>query len=141
MSIVLPALSEDGWVTTDGRQAEYLFSHFFLSDYSQTYIYTDQVTSFSWILATANGNVTEIQSLTQSRLERYFSRYFNNVVVEVNTEENPDNPTEVTLVIYLTFVGKDGVQYNLSRMVFANNSLIKKVVDLSNNGTVLFNQA
>lgn len=132
MSIVVPSLSEDGWVDADGRQAEYLFSHVFLSDYSQTYIYDDQVTSLAWIIAMHDGDPLMISNTTQSRLETYFSRHFNNVVVETSIVTDPDDGNKYTLRIYLSFTGKDGVDYSLARLAFVENSLIKKVTDLSN---------
>lgn len=134
MSITLPSLSEDGWVMTDQRQAEYIFSHFFLSDYSQTYIYRDKITSFAWILAEGNGDMTKIGVMTQSRLSTYFSRYFHNVEVETEMLPDPNNPSEYSIKIYLSFDGKDGKNYNLGRIAFVQDSLIKRVVDLSNYG-------
>ena len=132
MVAIVPALSEDGWVESDGRQAEYLFSHFFLSDYSQTYIYDDQVASLAWIIAMNDENVMMIPSAVQSRLEKYFSRYFNNVVVQATIAEDSNNANKYQLTIYLSFVGKDGIPYNLSKLAFMENGLIKKVIDLNN---------
>lgn len=138
--ITLPALSEDGWVMTDGRQGAILFSQLFLSDYSQTYIYRNEVTSMAWIVATSQGDMNKLNSLTKSSLERYFSRYFKDVVVETKTSSDPVNPSKYGLTIFLSYTGKDGVHYNLGKMAQIDNDLIKKVVNLNNYGNEQFKE-
>ena len=132
--ITLPALSEDGWVNTPVKQADYLFSHFFLSDYSQTYIYTDKVSSLSWLLQQYGNEPPEMARNLKATLEQYFGRYFDNVVVESTSSQVDNNPNEQNLSIYVTFQSKDGVTYNLGRMVNVENTKIKNVVTLSNYG-------
>lgn len=138
--IVLPSLSEDGWVSTDGRQGAILFSHIFLSDYSQTYVYDGEVTSLAWMVATCQGDTSKLNSLAKSTLERYFGRYFAEVVVETKTDPDPNNPSKYGLTIYLSYTGKDGVRYNLGKMAQVDNDIIKKVVNLNNYGTDQFKE-
>lgn len=135
MTITMPALSEDGWVMTDQLTADYIFSHFFLTDYSQTYLYKDQVSSFAYLLANSVGNPTKLQSDVQGQLQSYFSRYFNNVAVDCSSKQNSQNPNEYTLTIYVSFDGKDGKNYTLGKLAFISGSISKKVIDLNNYGT------
>lgn len=48
--IYFPSLTETGWIASSEITGDFLFAHFFASDYSQTYIYTDHVSSFAKIM-------------------------------------------------------------------------------------------
>lgn len=132
MSIVLPSLTEDGWVLSEAKQADYLLSHFFLSDYSQSYIYNNEVSSFSWIVAQHDGDPVMMSINLKSTLERYFLKYFNEVDLEITNEKDPYNDNKVILKIYMQFTGKDNKTYNLGKLVFLENTIVKKIVDINN---------
>lgn len=133
-NIVLPALSEDAWVFTDQKQADYLFSHFFLTNYSQTQLYLRQVTSFAWIIQNNLGNMSKTQAEVQGALETYFGRFFPQVDVEVMAKPHAEKEDQFELYIYLSFTGKDGNNYNLAKLARIQGSKIKSVVNLNNYG-------
>lgn len=129
-----PSLSETGWVTGPTQIADYLFSHFLESDYSQSFVYKDNVSSFAWVMATEQGNTSRIESLMQRTLTTYFGRYFSNVVVRVSHEEDPADPARLILTIAVDFTDKDGVQYNLGRLLNTINGKITNVIAINNDG-------
>jgi len=135
MTIVVPALSEDGWVDYPAKQADYIFGHFFLSDYSQTYLYKNQVSSFAQVMQEHQGDVSKIARQLESTLRIYFLRYFSKVEVECDAIQDPDNPNKFIVRIYLTYTGTDGIEHNLGKMVNVLNSKIESVIALSNYGT------
>jgi hypothetical protein len=130
-----PTLSEDGWVVDSSVIVDYMFSHFFLSDYSQSQLYTGHITSFSWILQEHRGNMLEIiASLTQS-LNTYFRRYFPYVDLEITESTKDSNSNNAAITLFLKIVDNEGKAVNLGRLVNLMNSKLNSIVKLSNDGT------
>ena len=128
---VVPSLSTDGWVDDPIKKADYIFSHFFLSDFSQTYNYLGSVSSLAYIIQESQGNAADAVGKTRDTLEGYFSRYFDDVVVEVRDETTASNPSDIVLSIYVSF-SQNGTPYSLGKNITTTNSIIKKVIDISN---------
>lgn len=132
MSNVMPSLSEDSWCFSGVKIADYMLAHFFLSDYSQTYIYFGQVSSLPWIITDNQGNIGATCAATQRTLQTYFSRYFNNVVVEVSEEPNVDEPSKAQMSIYVKFTEEDGTTQVVGKMLTINDTVIEKIINISN---------
>ncbi len=130
--VYFPALDMEGWVTSGVHIADYIFSHFFLSDYSQTQLYLGHVSSLSWILQTHQNDIRKIVSTTENTLRSYFQRYFNNVVAEVTYDADPTNLSKLELTIYVSFEDSDGKQHTLGRLLNVINSKIAKVKKINN---------
>lgn len=131
-----PSLSEDGWVNNSVKLADKLLSDFFISDYSQTYLYSGAVSSFPWIIQNKQGNVTETAALVQSTLNVYFSRYFNNVVVESQDQTSADSPSKGQITLYVKFTDDDGIEYVVGKLLEIADMNITKIINLNNNGKV-----
>ena len=133
-AVYFPSLSEDGWVTSPERQADYIMSHFFASDYSQTQLYLSHVASMSWVIAEANGDVNKTISLLTSSLTSYLGNYFTNVVVSVR-ESIPavvTDATRVSLIIDASFIDDTGNTIILGKLLEIQNSLFSKITNISN---------
>jgi hypothetical protein len=134
-AIKLGALSEDSWVTGSLSVADYLMSHFFEADYSQTAIYNGSVSSMAWVVHESQGDVTKTLTLLQSTLQRYFSGYFEQVTVDTTDVTNELTPSKIEISLYLSFVDEEGKSYTLAKMAQSMDSKFYKLVDLNNNGT------
>lgn len=130
----VPTLSDDGWTDSNNKVADYLFSHFFLSDYSQSYLYIGHVSSMAWIIQNTQGSMSDTTTLVQQTLSDYFSRYFNNVVSEVKEIPNPTDPSVGQISIYVSFTDIEGNKLTLGKMIQVTDSTISKIIDI-NNGT------
>lgn len=130
--VYFPALDVEGWVTSGVHIADYIFSHFFLSDYSQTQLYVGHVASLSWILQTHQNDIGQIANTTENTLKSYFERYFNNVVVEVTHSADPSNPAKLQLTVYVSFEDSDGKRHTLGRLLEVIESKIAKVKKINN---------
>jgi len=128
----MPSLSEDGWVDSSIKIADYLLSHFFLSDYSQTYLYTGKISSLPWIIQHTQKNILDTVTLTQSTLNDYFKRYFDNVEVEVTEVPNAQDISYAQISIYLSFVDKNGIVQTLSKLIGIKDSKIHKIININN---------
>jgi hypothetical protein len=133
---VIPALSQDGWVTSTAQKADYLISHFFLSEYSQSLLYAGNVASFQWIIQNNQGDMLKTNSTLRETLRIYFSRYFSEVVVESNYVETPENSGRVRITLYVSFKDHEGKEFVLSRLVEILDTKIEKVLKLNNTESV-----
>ena len=131
----LPSLSESGWITSSLQKADFIFSHFFESNFSQTEIYKGHVSSFAYLLATYHNDNDRLVNEMQSVLTNYFGRYFNSVDCEVKWTTNAINSSIVELTLYLTFVDAEGKEYNLSKIISTSGNKIISVLNSNNYGT------
>lgn len=129
---LFPTLDPDGWVETSTKVADYLVSHFFLADYSQTAFFPDNVASFAWILHRYQGNITTIITETQQRLNAYFSTQFTNVDVQLTELADKSNINSHSLSLYLVFTDTDGVEHNLSRMLKYSGMKVTELIAVIN---------
>lgn len=131
-----PSLSEDGWVNNSVKLADKLLSDFFISDFSQTYLYSGAVSSFPWIIQNKQGNIAETAALVQKTLNVYFSRYFNNVVVESQDQTSVDSPSKGQITLYIKFTDSEGIEYVVGKLLEVADMQISKIINLNNNGVM-----
>lgn len=127
---VVPALSADGWVQSSKERADYLLSHFYLSDYSQTHLYTGNVSSLSYLMTTYGHDKYLLQTNLQRTLQDYFVRYnFKNVIVDITVEEESPDSNKQILKIYMGFTDEDGQDITMENVLSIINGKFAKVVD------------
>ena len=130
-----PVLDTDGWVNSSIKVADYLLSHFFLSDYSQTAHFPGQVASFAWIVQRYQGDYTRIQEEIQSTLASHFEKQFSNIEIQVGDVPNADSNNQKQLSLYLVFTDASGANFNLSRTIqYSDNLKITNIISVSNTG-------
>lgn len=132
--VPVSALSLDGWVTSSASKADYLLSHFFLSEYSQTQLYKGNVTSLQYLIQKYQVNPNILERETQATLEGYFSRYFPNVQAEVVCEPNTTNSSQINLKIYISIQDESGATLSVGRLVDVLDSKINKIITYNNTG-------
>lgn len=128
-NITMPSLSKDGWVKSPVRTADYLFSHLFLAEYSQSYLFSGSITSLPYILAMYETDPSGYTAELEKSLNKYFSKYFDNV--EITSDIISSDSRNVEVALYLSFTS-DGVVYNLSKVVHYLDSKVAKIMDSSN---------
>jgi len=127
-----PTLSEDGWVSSPMKICDYLLSWFFLSDYSQSYIYHKSISSLPWILLETQKDINQTVTLTQQTLYLYFSRYFDKVLVEVSEVPNIEEPSKGQISIYIKFTDKNGKEHVVGKMLHIVDTTIEKIISIIN---------
>ena len=128
----LPTLSPEGWVQSTAEQADYLISHFFTSEYSQSYFYNSNVSSFQWIIQNAQGDMNKTIADLKSTLSIYYNRYFNDVVVEITYKQLPIDSSKVNITLYISFIDKTGKEFILGKTLELINSKISKIISINN---------
>ena len=126
----VPALSDDGWVYSNDKVTDYLLCHFFESEYSQTYIYDKRISSLPYLLFRNNDNPTELCREIQSTLESYFSRYFNDVDVEVSDTTPNKDSTLREISLFMQYSDIEGEVLNLGRIITTSNLTVSKIISM-----------
>lgn len=130
--ILMPHLSNEGWIKDSVKIADIALSHFFLAEASQSYIYDGHVTSFPFILQDTQGKMTQTLSDTRNALNTYFSRFFNNVVVETRDDTDPNEPSKGIMTIYLSFTDSDGNNYSLGQLIKFQDLKVNEIIKINN---------
>lgn len=131
---VVPSLSDDGWVSSTALRANYLLTHFFLSEYSQTSLYPNQITSLPYIIQQNQGDITNTATAIRSALTGYFTKYFNDVSVQTDFVNSSTNSAKTTIRIFLTFSDETGASFNLGKLVNVENSKVVNFANINNSG-------
>ena len=123
-----PSLSEEGWVSEPIKIADWIMADFFSSDYSQSHSHHRHVASFAYILQKNHHSINQIIHEMTKILTRYFSRYFDNVLVEIADETGVSDSATRTLGIFVSFTDKKGRRYSVGRdATFEGSKLIKVI--------------
>lgn len=120
--VAYPALGPDGWIHSSMRQADMLMADFLAVDRSQSYVFSDFITSFGWIIAEYSGAKEEMMIQMRDSLKSYFERYFNDVVVECYENTKTSTPSKFHLSLYVEFQMADGSTGNIYRLTEINGS-------------------
>jgi hypothetical protein len=129
----VPTLSTQGFVRDSSGKFDFLLSHYFLSDYNQTYLYAGQVSSLPQIIERSGSHIPELLADLKRSLFEYLANYYDSVSVEVDTTSNlttdPRTDLELRVVISLAENGKQAV---FGRLLKSENSKLASIVKLNN---------
>lgn len=128
-----PSLDENGWISSSNRVSDKILSDFFLSDFSQTYLYLGEVSSLPYIVESEMKNITLMCSKIQNQLTEYFSKYFKNILCECTEIENKKATSSAIISIYLNFTDSEENKFNIGKIFEVRDSDIVKVMDLNDN--------
>lgn len=134
-NIAVPSLSVKGWVKTIPEKCDTLLAHFYASDVNQSLLYPKQVANVQGII---QRNMHDIPGLCQdmrSRLEQYFSRYFDQVIVEVVDDLETNLTDKVTIWVKIQ-ITDDGRYYDGGYQISLVDSKFEKIVNLNNTGSM-----
>lgn len=132
-NVLLPSLSQDGWVSSTKEKLDYLMSHFFLSDYSQTYFYGGYVSSLSYVLQQNQGNMIDTKNAITNTLTSYLGRYkFTDIAVDVGIKDEIDNSTRQIMSIYISITDQDNKSFTFANVVETTDSKFSKIIQLNN---------
>jgi hypothetical protein len=133
--IPVPTLSAAGWVTSKAEKADFLLSHWYESDKSQTALCGNNVSSLAYVLEQNSGDPVSAQAGIRAELERYLLAYYpEGVNVQVKTNAPLTDPTpRVEIKIYVEVI-EAGQTYIFGHLLQIANSRLEKVLRLNNDG-------
>ncbi len=134
----VPSLSPDGWIVDPVIKADRMIAHFFAANPEQTAIYKGNVYSIQNLIANYQNDPDVLALQVKTALANYFSRYFNNVIVDANTIDASSFPQAPTgtqvLQIYVSMYDPSSGQFDLTKTFGILNSKILNIVSLNNTG-------
>lgn len=128
---VVPTLTVDGFVKTIPQTCDYLLSHFFLSQYSQSNLYYGNISSLAYIIQEYGHDEQNMLLNIQSNLTTLFGRFFDSVEATANIKRDKDNAAQYGIVTELN-VRRGNTTYNVGRQVNLINSVVQNIVELNN---------
>ena len=129
----VPTLSAAGFVSEIAGKLDNLMVYFFTSEYSQTNIYAEQITSLQYIVQQHGNDPLQLRMLIKSSLDKYLGRHFDTVSVDAytNVGEGNADTARFTLTIDVD-VAENGNTYSLGKEISVINSKISNLVDKLN---------
>jgi hypothetical protein len=128
----LPVLGGEGWTSDPATIMNKIFMHTFLTDYSQSNIYSGHVASLAYLISEYAKNIPRFIDEVERMYERLYKRYFSDVYVNFTQVEDPETGPESAAVPYLLEItaSRDGITYDLSKTLRINfNSGVAKFMD------------
>lgn len=135
MDIAIPSLSTSGWITSLAEKADLAFSHFVLSQYSQSHFNYGQVSSLPWILQKYQRKPEELKTELRNQLIIYFKKYCNNCLAEVNIINEQLNAYDIE--IFVTVEDSIGNEISIANLVSVLDSKVEKISKISTQGTTI----
>lgn len=134
-------LGIEGWITTPTEKMDNLFMHFVESNYSQTVTCLGQVYSFQYILNQFRDNPNGLVNEIKTKMSLYFSGYFKEVEITVDTIIDPLKQDTLILRIFLEVEDEYGKVFNLAKVSSNVNSKTIRWANMNNYGDPdIFNQ-
>ncbi len=127
MSKPVPSLSAAGWLESIAEKADAIMAYYILSEYSQSHLYKSHVTSLTWHIQQYGNDPGRLETRVGEDLNTYFTRYFEKVDVNVNTDTpNPLDPDRINLTIDIT-VYEGSQRYSLGKAIESINGKVEKI--------------
>lgn len=128
----MPSLSTDGWVNDSIQIADYMMSHFFLSEYSQTYLYPNNVASLPYLIEINKGSPQKTAQAIEQTLTQYFENYFKDVTVQCRYRNDSTDDTRASVDVFIEYSDSDGVQHSFGKSAEMVNGKFNKIVQINN---------
>lgn len=134
--VYLPTLGPDGWVPPSQKMLDGLVAHIYCSDFSQSTLFYNAVTSVAKIIKTNQSKIEEAARDFEQSLVRYLSAYFKDVQLSVRPIDTNDSILNGELAIVGEVTDNDGVTYTLKAALTSKGSIGKVVMDYLENGVL-----
>ena len=133
MTIPVPTLSPQGFVTDISGKADALLSHFYESMYSQTFLYGKNISSLQYIIQQYGDDVNKLCTQLQNTLEKYLGRYYDLAIVTIGSNVNDPNDTtnQISLTIHCSLT-ENGTTYSIGDLLKISNSKVTSVTRVNN---------
>jgi len=122
----IPHLSVEGWIKNSEQKLLKLFEYFLTSEYSQTNIYFGNIASLKYILQNAT-EVQEIKEDISKSLYNMYERYFTNVDITVDINENGNS---VEYYVNIVVIDENDNTYRLDKSIMVTDNNIKNMDEL-----------
>jgi hypothetical protein len=131
MTTPVPTLSAAGWVYSASEKADMLIAHWYESNASQSLIYGSAVSNAQVLIERFGHDIVELSIRIKSALISYLSAYYQDVTVNISTDEKTALNGRVTVTIECNVV-ENGKVYSFGKLLTLFNSKIEKIISITN---------
>lgn len=133
MTIPVPTLSTQGWVTDLSSKIDFLLAHFVSTDQEQSNIYKTYISNLQAIIEQHQGDPLSTADKIARTIQSYLGRYYENVVAEARFSliDEVESQTTVKITLSLNFT-EEGVQYTANRLLTYYNGKFKEITEANN---------
>ena len=132
----LPVLGPDAWVPQSQKMLDGLTAHMYCSNFSQSVLFKNAVTSVAKIIKTNQGRIDDAAREFESRLVQYFSAYFKRVEISIRPITTDDSILNGELGIIGEVEDDNGNVYHIQTALSSKGSIGKKVMEYINDGVL-----
>lgn len=136
-TIGVPTLGVAGWVNSGLKKIDTLLSHFFIANYSQSYVSQGNISSLPKILQQYAQDMPGLCSALSSKIEDYLKRYYpEGASCTASTDDITAGSVNNVLTLSLTILYvENGTQYSAGSVVNVSGSKFINIVTENNEGT------
>ncbi len=130
---ILPILGTQGFVEDSSTKFDLTLSHFFLSDYNQSYLYSGNIYSLQRIFQQTGQDAEAVSLLLREHLTSYLNSYYDNVEITNVVKEaiTPSGTMEIEMTIRIIDSDKT---YGFTRVLKTENSTFSEIIKINNFG-------
>lgn len=129
----VPTLSTDGWVRSNSKRIDYLLVYFFVSDYLQSTLYQDKVSSLPWILKENPRDMNAAAEAVRRQLNIYLAAYYDSVSIDVSVEDtDPTVSAAKTTMMIRATVTLNGETFQVPKLLKIVDGKLAEFSDLNN---------
>lgn len=133
MTVYVPVLGPEGWVSSGQKKLDQIMAHLYASDASQSYFFQNQVSSMAKVIKEHQGRLENARNEIQQMLTRYFNNYFNNVEVIVYIHSTSDFH-KGELVLAAEMEDDDGQVFQLHEVMSHQGSVVRQFLNYQYEG-------
>ena len=131
MTVVVPTLTQSGWVSTPAEKIDSLMAYFFETMGLQSNTFRSNMTSLQEIILRTGHDANALRTEVGNKLSLYLRRHFANVESDVRVTD-PDGNGKLVLSINVDITDFDGKKYAIAELLEIQGTKFKKIAALNN---------
>lgn len=133
MTIPVPTLSTQGWVTDLAGKIDILLAHWISSDQEQSNVYRGKISNLQYIVEQYSGDPLNTADAITRSVQSYLGRYYENVIAEARwaLDDEVTSQTTVKITLSLNFT-EGGASYTANRVLTYFNGKFKEITETNN---------
>jgi len=120
---ILPTLTLNGFVEDENLKMTKIFEYFLTTQFSQSFIYTNYMESYDKVIQNSPTDMDKIKLNIMEALTKLYSRYYDDVEVEVDIKKEGNTLTRHSIFIDVKTT-IDNNNYYLNKSINVSNSKI-----------------
>ena len=133
--IPVPTLSTKGWITSTSEKADFIVTHLFLTNKSQSYIYGQNTFSPQKVYQEHINNLPMLIEVLRYGFETVLSRYFDLVTVSISEKLGTANTSRDGIELFMRCdIVHKGKEYQLGKLIGGDGSMFRILTNVINEG-------